>query len=1521
MSEVERLYIVFDADGKPYIKGLHEAEAQTDKSASTIEKRLGAAGKVAGMALAAGLAIGATALVNIGTSVVKTAATYEYEMSRIKAVTQASATEMQKVSTLALQLGKDTVFSAAQAAQGINELAKAGVSLGDIIGGGIQGALALASAGELDVASASIAAANAMNMFGLAGTEVMGVADALATAANVSSAEVSDFAEALAMTGTVAAQAGWSYRETIAALAELANQGLKGSDAGTSLKQMFLQLEVPSKKAAEAMKQLGINMYDANGAMLPARDILQNLSRAFEPLNEEQANYNKGVIFGSDAIRAANILIGKGVTEFDRMTTAVSKAGTAQEVAAIKMDNLKGSWEQLKGSLETLAISVGTKMLPQVRELVDGLTGAVNEALETGDWGAVGENIGELVGEGIQMATPYIVDALVVAIKAGAQAIPVAIVSAVTNAPSGSDFAKMRDYLAERMAGVYRDLPKNEAFKKALADLQSYWSTSLFEGRSMFVPEAKTVDEAIALASSMGLILTEDEWKAALGVSYDPAKIAALMKEQAAKVQAAADSALAGLAQGKAVITGPLWQPGDSTTGALEGFTESLAAAGEAGSTAAPGIEDFNAAVGETPELSDAAKDAINGMAGAISGMIDDQAIWNKMVSDGTQNLKDYLKEVQKQLEAEAEWVTNTKTIAVRFGSEFGSDVIAEAMKRGPQFMAALVGADDQTVRDTLTALQTIMYRNSPTHVENIWNQIEDLSTDYAADAGAAGGEAYGKGVRTGITKGLAGFIVWLQSLIGAGKVPFSNYGTKAGGDLGESIETYLESLGMGQAGLGAGKAFAGMASTTAGVWYAQKAHNPAATFLGGRAQRPYTSDHTTGHAYDSDGPGMLSDARWLAAANPGGKVKYIIHNPAGVWHPKTGWLPYVPSAAVRSFAGASAWHRDHVHVSTYDAGGVLPTGLTLAANLTGAPEVIVPASLTKELQNLIDTLKKTLGKGGDLAQALIEAFGQRSENLGTFIGREETRLSTWQTMGVDPGIIAQHVRDDYLRIINLAIVEAQAQLAAAKANGLPAEEIADLTSNLWNLQAKAAEAQRTLEELARTPLEQAATRWGNAIGQLQTMMDLVGNSSNALQLQLQLLPSLLGSMGAQYQTNVDLMGMASTPDQVMGYANAAISNLSAMFGAEQGVINRALSNTLASIDASESSWNAAWQQRASALEASIARQSAALDKQLENLQREQQAELDALNKFYDDRLAAMDAADTAITRAQQRNRATRQLGSLQDELRILQGQGFYTEADIARMHEIESQIQEQQDSMSQQEDAWRRDDEKARLEAEKQTAIKALEQQQESERIALQDQIDAARQALEAQRQAFEEQRTAQQAAFDRQREQARAAAQAEIDALVTKYQAMMQAVIDQQNALLATMGGYQNAGYALGQAFAQGLIDALPLIQAAAQAAAQTAANYLQLASPAKMGPLSDLDKWWEPFVPTLLESYSPPDIVRPVMDTASAARSFGGGEEHIYVHLDGNATGLDVNELADAVSERIKRKVTVSQWSHGS
>jgi TP901 family phage tail tape measure protein len=310
---------------------------------------------------------------------VKAAAEFDKEMSAVSAATHAGAGDMARLRAAALQAGKDTQYSATEAAKGVTELSKAGIETADILGGGLKGALSLAAAGQLDVGEAAETAASAMTQFRLKGDKVPHVADLLAAAAGKAQGSVHDMGYALNQSGLVASQFGLSIEDTTGALAEFAHAGLTGSDAGTSFKTMLLALANPSGVTAKKMQELGISFYDAQGRFIGLGGVANELRDKLGSLTEQERNAALGQIFGNDAIRAAAILYKDGAKGVEEWKNKVNDAGYASVTAAKLTDNLSGDVERLKGSLETMAIEGGSGANSGLRVLTKSLGALVDQ--------------------------------------------------------------------------------------------------------------------------------------------------------------------------------------------------------------------------------------------------------------------------------------------------------------------------------------------------------------------------------------------------------------------------------------------------------------------------------------------------------------------------------------------------------------------------------------------------------------------------------------------------------------------------------------------------------------------------------------------------------------------------------------------------------------------------------------------------------------------------------------------------------------------------------------------------------------------------------------------------------------------------------------------------------------------------------------------------------------------------------------------------------------------------------------
>lgn len=372
-SATGRIIIHYSDQGVGKAKeDMEGAKKQAVSTSSAFSKTATGMG-TAGLAIAGGFALA-----------VKSSADFEKVLSGISAVTGASTAQMEQLRKKALQLGADTAFSAKESAEAMEELAKAGISIPDILNGAADAAVNLAAAGGVALPEAAEIASAAMNSFKLTAKDLPGVADLIAGAANASAIDVHEFGTSLKQVGAVANLAGISFADTAAAIALMGTQGIKGSDAGTSLKTMLQNLIPETDKQKGLMKDLGLftkeggnAFFDAQGKAKSLSDIAGLLNKSLKDYTQEQKLATLGTLFGSDAIRAAAVLTDQGAAGFDKMSTSMGKVSAA-DVAKKRMDNLSGSIEQLKGSLETVMIQFGSGAQGPLKDFVDKLTDLVN---------------------------------------------------------------------------------------------------------------------------------------------------------------------------------------------------------------------------------------------------------------------------------------------------------------------------------------------------------------------------------------------------------------------------------------------------------------------------------------------------------------------------------------------------------------------------------------------------------------------------------------------------------------------------------------------------------------------------------------------------------------------------------------------------------------------------------------------------------------------------------------------------------------------------------------------------------------------------------------------------------------------------------------------------------------------------------------------------------------------------------------------------------------------------------------
>lgn len=440
-------------DGKLNWEGLKKGGSAT--------KALGEGITDLGRSMTLGLTVPIVAAGGAATSV---AASFDDAMSQVQGALGGASTDMDGLRNLALQLGADTVFSATESAQAMVELAKGGLTEAQIKGGALAASMDLAAAGQLNLADAAATTVQMMGSFGLGAGDATRIANALAGAANASSADVSDLTQAMSQCSAQASLAGWSLEDTAAALALFADHGVKGSDAGTSLKTMLQRLAAPTDQAAEAIAAYGLNIRDSNGKMKDISGIADELTGKLGGLSDAERDAALQTIFGSDASRAAAILMQSGSEGLAKYIAATNDATAAETMANAQKGELSWALENMGGAVESAAIAFGTALAPAITA-VAGVIGNVAEAFASLPAGvqtgiavvlALVAALGPLlmVIGSVVAALPAITEGF--AVLGGALAIPLAPAAAVVAA------------IAAVAAAIYAAWTTSETFRAAV---------------------------------------------------------------------------------------------------------------------------------------------------------------------------------------------------------------------------------------------------------------------------------------------------------------------------------------------------------------------------------------------------------------------------------------------------------------------------------------------------------------------------------------------------------------------------------------------------------------------------------------------------------------------------------------------------------------------------------------------------------------------------------------------------------------------------------------------------------------------------------------------------------------------------------------------------------------------------------------------------------------------------------------------------------------------------------------------
>lgn len=438
---------------------LFELFAKIDVDTSAFERGMTTVGKVGGIALAAASA----AVVKLGTDAIEAGKAFDKSMSQVVATMGYSVEELNNetsqasknykaLNEFAQEMGRTTAFSATEAADALNYMALAGYDVNESMTM-LPNVLNLAAAGTMDLGRASDMLTDTQTALGLSFERTEQLTDEMAKTASTTNTSVEQLGDAILTIGATAKtmsggmieladgtkEAFDGTTELNMVLGVLADNGIKGSEAGTHLRNILLKLSSPTEKGAAALENLGVKIFDAEGNMRSFTEIFPELNSAMENLTEEEKLQALSEIFNTRDIASANALLSTTKKRWNEVGKAIKDSeGSAKEMAEVQLDNLAGDITLFNSALEGARIALSDHLTPTLREFVQLGTEGISDiasSLKEGDFAKAAEMLGDMVGDGVVKITEKLPDI----IEAGGNIIKGIIQGFVDNSDSIAD--------------------------------------------------------------------------------------------------------------------------------------------------------------------------------------------------------------------------------------------------------------------------------------------------------------------------------------------------------------------------------------------------------------------------------------------------------------------------------------------------------------------------------------------------------------------------------------------------------------------------------------------------------------------------------------------------------------------------------------------------------------------------------------------------------------------------------------------------------------------------------------------------------------------------------------------------------------------------------------------------------------------------------------------------------------------------------------------------------------------------
>lgn len=352
-----------------------EANRAIDETVGNVgnaEPRMSKALKKIGAAVVAAFAV--DKIKDFGKACISAGMDFDSQMSTVAAISGATGEEFEILRAKAQEMGATTAFSATESAQAMEYMAMAGWKTTDITNG-LAGVMNLAAASGEDLATTSDIVTDAMTAFGMSADQSTYFADVLAQTATNANTNVGMMGETFKYVAPLAGAMGYNIEDMSAAIGLMANAGIKGSQSGTSLRNIITNLASPTDTVAGAMDDLGISLTDSDGKTKSFGETLSDLRISFADLDEVQKTQYASAIAGKEGMSGLLALINSSDEDFDKLTDSIKNCtGASEKMAEIRLDNLEGDVTLFKSALEGAQIAISDKLTPVLRNLVEKAT-------------------------------------------------------------------------------------------------------------------------------------------------------------------------------------------------------------------------------------------------------------------------------------------------------------------------------------------------------------------------------------------------------------------------------------------------------------------------------------------------------------------------------------------------------------------------------------------------------------------------------------------------------------------------------------------------------------------------------------------------------------------------------------------------------------------------------------------------------------------------------------------------------------------------------------------------------------------------------------------------------------------------------------------------------------------------------------------------------------------------------------------------------------------------------------------